>query len=58
MKEGDITPPGSSGVAALLSGRAIHEDGTAVWSVQAEGLDREGLIALAQSILGKALGQD
>jgi len=32
-------------------------DGTEAWSVQAEGLDREGLITLAQSILAKALGK-
>jgi hypothetical protein len=32
-------------------------DGKETWSVQAEGLDREGLLALAQSLLGKALGK-
>jgi len=50
---------GAGGAAAgpvLMASQGA--DGTAVWSVQAEGLDREGLIALAQSILGKALGQD
>jgi hypothetical protein len=47
------TAGGAAGPVVAASKRA---DGTEVWSVQAEGLDREGLIALAQSILGKALG--
>lgn len=61
-RQADGSRAGAKTGAATPAGPVIESskrpgDGADVWAVHAEGLDRIGLVALAQEILGKAIGQ-
>jgi hypothetical protein len=53
------TAKANAGAAAgpVIESSKRAGDGVEVWAVQAEGLDRIGLVKLAQDLLGKAIGQ-